>query len=242
MAAVRYPRIVAHRGGGALAPENTLTGLRIAAQLGCRGVEFDVMLAADGVPVLIHDETVERTTGGSGVVAALTLAQLRALDAGAKHAAAFAGERIPTLAEALALCAELGLWANVEIKPSTGRDEETGRVVGAQLAAQWNGEGVISSFAATALAAARQAAPQFAYALLVEAIPADWQAQLAALGGIALHCSAEANAAAIHAVAATGTPVACYTVNDPEAARTLFGLGVAAVFTDHPDLLLPAAS
>ena len=77
-----YPRIIAHRCGGALAPENTLAGLRVAARLGCRGVEFDAMLAADGVPVLIHDETLERTTSGLGRVTDSESAQLIRLDAG----------------------------------------------------------------------------------------------------------------------------------------------------------------
>lgn len=237
---MRYPRIIAHRCGGALAPENTLAGLRLAARLGCRAVEFDVMLAKDGVPLLIHDETLERTTDGRGAVAAHDYAHLAALDAGLRHHPAFAGERLPTLTQALALCAELGLWANVEIKPSAGREAETGTVVGGLLATHWRGEGVVSSFSPAALAAARAAAPRRDYALLVEAIPADWRTQLDALGCAALHCSATADAAALAAVAAAGVSLACYTVDRPEAAERLYALGVAAVFTDRPDLL-PAA-
>jgi glycerophosphoryl diester phosphodiesterase len=234
---VRYPRIIAHRCGGALAPENTLAGLRLAARLGCRAVEFDVMLSKDGVPLLIHDETLERTTDGRGAVAERDYAQLAILDAGARHHPAFAGERLPTLAQALALCAELGLWANVEIKPAAGREAETGAAVAALLAAQWRGAGVVSSFSTPALAAARAAAPQFAYALLVEAVPAQWRTQLEALGCAALHCSAAADAAVLAEVAAAGVPVACYTVDDPQAAERLYALGAAAVFTDRPDLL-----
>lgn len=233
---MRYPRIIAHRCGGALAPENTLAGLRLAARLGCLAVEFDVMLSKDGVPLLIHDETLERTTDGCGAVAGRDYAQLAALDAGLRHHPAFAGERLPTLAQALALCAELGLWANIEIKPAAGREAETGTAVGGLLAAQWRGDGVVSSFAPAALAAARAAAPRRDYALLVEAVPADWRAQLDALGCAALHCSAAADAAALAAVAAAGVPLACYTVDRPQAAERLFALGVTAVFTDRPDL------
>ncbi len=236
---MRYPRVIAHRGGGGLAPENTLAGLRLAARLGCKGVEFDVMLSADGVPVLIHDETLERTTDGRGPVAAQSFAALRALDAGGRHGAAYRGEPIPALDEVLALCAELGLWANVEIKPSAGRDAETGAVVGRMLAARWDGDGVVSSFSAPALAAARETAPQFDFAVLADAIPADWRQRLAAGACRAWHCRADADAAAIAAVAAAGVPLACYTVNDRATAERLFAAGVAAVFTDRPDLWAP---
>ena len=92
-----YPRIIAHRCGGALAPENTLAGLRLAARLGCGGVEFDTMLAADGVPVLMHDETLERTTSGCGRVADLDSISLARFDAGSRHHPAFAAEPVPTL-------------------------------------------------------------------------------------------------------------------------------------------------
>ncbi len=231
-----YPRIIAHRCGGALAPENTLAGLRVASGFGCRGVEFDAMLSRDGVPMLIHDETLERTTEGRGDVAAHDGAQLARLDAGARHHAAFAGERVPTLAEALKLCAGLGLWANVEIKPSAGREAETGAVIAGLLSTRWDGEGVVSSFSAVALTAARAAAPGLRYSLLVEQIPPDWREQAAALGCTGLHCSIEADPAAVAAAAAAGLTVACYTVNRRDEAERLFAAGAAAVFTDRPDL------
>lgn len=231
-----YPRILAHRCGGALAPENTLAGLRLAARLGCRGVEFDVMLSADGVPLLIHDETLERTTDGRGRVADQRFAALRALDAGVRHSPAYRGETIPTLEEALALCNELGLWANVEIKPSVGRDEETGAAVARLLAEHWRGAGVVSSFSEVALSAARRAARQLDYALLARSVPADWRSRLAVCGCQALHCRADAPSAAIAEVAAAGIPVACYTVNRRDEAARLFEAGAVAVFTDRPDL------
>jgi len=235
-----YPRIIAHRCGGALAPENTLAGLRLAARLGCKGVEFDVMLSRDGVPVLIHDETLERTTSGHGAVAAHSFAELRTLDAGAWHGKAYAGEAIPSLAAALALCAELGLWANVEIKPSAGREAETGAVVGHLLAAQWNGRGVVSSFSATALASAHTEAARCDFALLVDTVPADWRPRLDQLGCRALHCRAPlADPAGAGAVIAAGVPLACYTVNRRDQADALLRAGVAAVFTDRPDLWSP---
>lgn len=222
-----YPRIIAHRGGGCLAPENTLAGIALAARLGCRGVEFDAMLSQDGVPVLIHDETLDRTTSGSGPVAVHTLEELRRLDAG--------GEPVPTLADALALCDRLGLWANIEIKPSAGREAETGVVVADLLAERWSGNGVISSFSDCALAAARRQAADFDYALLVARLPVDWQMCLDRLGCAAIHCSVEGFDPAAAAVARL-IPLACYTVNDRAVADALLAEGVVAVFTDRPDL------
>ncbi|MCX7149997.1 MAG: glycerophosphodiester phosphodiesterase [Rhodocyclales bacterium] len=231
-----YPRIIAHRCGGALTPENTLAGLRLAKRLGCRGVEFDAMLAADGVPVLIHDETLERTTSGQGRVADTSSTQLARLDAGSRHHPAFAVEPLPTLDEALRLCAALGLWANVEIKPSAGQEAEIGRVV-ARHAAEAKGKLLLSSFSAAALRAAADEAAQLPRAILVEAIPADWRERIEAAEASAVHCAARAlTAEALAAVRGAGLPLACYTVNRREDAERLFAMGVSAVFTDRPDL------
>ena len=233
-----YPRIIAHRCGGALTPENTLAGLRLAARLGCRGVEFDAMLAADGVPVLIHDETLERTTTGRGRVADTSSAQLARLDAGGRHHPAFAVEPVPTLEEALRLCAALGLWANVEIKPAAGQEAETGRVVARHVAAA-TGKLMLSSFSAIALCAAACEVAQLPRALLVEEIPVDWRQRMTEAGALALHSSARAlTAEAIAAVREAGCPLACYTVNRRDDAERLFAMGVSAVFTDRPDLWL----
>jgi glycerophosphoryl diester phosphodiesterase len=239
-----YPRIIAHRCGGALAPENTLAGLRIAAHLGCLAVEFDVMLSRDGVPMLIHDDTLERTTDGHGRVADTDLGALRYLDAGVRHAPAFAGEPLPTLAEAIACCNELGLLANIEIKPSPGEDLATGAAVALLTKKLWRGEPppLLSSFSQDALAAAALAAPQLPRALLADAIPDDWAERLRQLGAIAVHCCGKQfEPKKAEAVAAADMLLACYTVNDPALAETLFAAGVTAVFTDRPDLFTAAA-
>jgi glycerophosphoryl diester phosphodiesterase len=235
-----YPRIIAHRCGGALAPENTLSGLRMAARLGFRAVEFDVMLSADGVPLLIHDETVERTCNATGEVAKMPFVTLRKLDAGGKHHCAFAGELLPTFQEALAACLALGLAANVEIKPATGHEKETGRKV-AQVAAAFVEEHplaiLMSSFSAAALGAAHSAAPRLPRALLVEAIPPDWQARLQEFDCCAVHCDAQQlRAEQLAEIHAFGIPLACYTVNRPELAAELFAGGVTTIFSDRLDL------
>lgn len=228
---IAYPRIIAHRCGGALAAENSLAGLRVAAQLGCRAVEFDVMLTADGVPILMHDETLERTTRCTGRVAGRTLAEIRTCD-----------PAVPTLAEAIAECQRLGLWANIELKPAIGYEEETGTVVGAWLAQHWGGQGVISSFSQESALAGRRLLPDTSFALLFEALPDDWRAQCARLGARTVHVAeAQVTPALAATLNAAGVGWACYTVNDRSRAEVLFSLGCLAVFTDRPDLWPPTS-
>lgn len=236
-----YPRIIAHRCGGALAPENTLAGLRLAARLGCRGVEFDAMPCADGTPVVFHDATLDRTTDGRGSVALQTRAALARLDAGRRHHPAFSGEPLPLLDDALALCAEVGLWANVEIKPAAGTDQAAaGRVV-ARHVARASGTVLLSSFSADALRAAAAEVPMLPRALLVEAIPGDWLGRLAAAGAQALHAdAAQASPDRIEECRRAGVPLACYTVNDRAFGERLLASGICALFTDRPDLWSPA--
>lgn len=240
-----WPRVIAHRGGGKLAPENTLAALRKGHALGFRGVEFDVMLAADLVPVLIHDETLERTTGGRGRVVDLSAAALAALDAGAWFGPEFRGEPVPSFAAAARLCVALGLWANVEIKPAFGQDIETGQRAALLAAEIWKGtrkslSPLLSSFSAPALHAARDVAPQLARGLLFDAVPPDWRSRLEALGCVSLNCNqAKLEERTARDIADAGYGLAAWTVNDPEAARRLFGWGVDAVFTDRLDLIGP---
>jgi glycerophosphoryl diester phosphodiesterase len=237
-----YPRVIAHRGGGSLAPENTLAALRTGAQRGCTGVEFDVMLSRDSVPVLIHDEALERTTNGRGAVADAAWSELAALDAGSWFGAAFAGEPLPRYADAVRVCLELGLWANVEIKPAAGRERETGRIVASTSAALWRNAPVaplLSSFSTAALEVAAEEAG-LRRGLLVEAIPENWEETAARLGCISLHCNfRHLGAQQARAVKSAGYALLCYTVNDPATAEELFRWGVDAVVTDRLDLILP---
>lgn len=254
-----YPRVIAHRCGGALAPENTLAGLQVARLCGVSAVEFDVMLSADGVPFVIHDETLERTTDGQGAVALTRAAQLRQLDAGVRHHAAFRGERLPLLTEMLAACHALGLAANAEIKPAAGHDAATGRVVGEVIAVFQSAclaagkrplSLLLSSFSEEALATALPSMERtdvgraMARALLVENVPADWQTRLRRLDCQHLHCAATATEVTSQLAAelrASGGALACYTVNDAAQAAQLFAIGVSAIFTDRPDCFCPSA-
>lgn len=243
-------RLIAHRCGGDLAPENSLAGLELARAHGYRAVEFDVMLSADGTPVLIHDETIDRTTNGRGAVSALSDRQLVSFTLGcgrfAKHAR-FAGERIPLLADAAARCRALGLLANVEIKPAAGFEEATAERVAAMSAVLWRDapRPLLSSFSEAALAVAQAVAPELPRALLVETVPADWAARVERLGCVALHCSArQIGWRWLDTARARGLAVRCYTVNRAAQATRLFGRGVDGLFTDALDRLrdIPAAS
>lgn len=225
---LRYPKIIAHRCGGHLAMENSVAGLLAAKQAGCRAVEFDVMLTADGVPILMHDETLDRTTHCRGEVAALTLDEIRACD-----------PRVPTLGEAVGMCQRLGLWANVELKPAAGHEAETGAVVGRWLARHWHGNGVVSSFSEDSALAARHELPQAAFALLCDELPADWQARMERLGAVGVHLDAHrVDDAAARQLNAIGIAWAAWTVNDAALAQQMFSLGAAAIFTDWPERFL----
>jgi glycerophosphoryl diester phosphodiesterase len=233
------PRWFAHRGGGTLAPENTLAGIRLAARLGFSAVEFDVMLSGDGTPVLIHDETLERTTSGSGLVCETPDKQLFALDAGD-------GQHIPRYSEAVAVCREYALLANVEIKPAAGFERQTAEAVARLSVGLWQDAAVqplFSSFSIEALEIARDLAPRIPRGVLFDHVPADWLDTVRRLQAVTLHCAADRLRDTVLAEAqANGIPVLCYTVNTEKAAESMFGRGVSAVFTDRLDLFVSETS
>lgn len=233
------PPVLAHRCGGALAPENTLAGLDAAAASGCRGVEFDVMMSAEGTPLLIHDETLQRTTDGHGRIADTPDEVLFGLDAGSWFDPRFAGERLPTLDQALIRCAGLGLAVNLEIKPATGHEATTGAEVGRSLRERWMGFPcalVLSSFSEVALRAVAAECPAWPRGLLVGRIPPDWHSRCADVGAIALHASSRGlGATAVQAVRSAGLHLAVYTENNVRRAADLLAWGVDTVITDHPE-------
>ncbi len=238
-----YPRVVAHRGGGALAPENTLAGIRKTAAMGFEGVEFDVMLSADKVPLLIHDETLDRTTSGQGSVAATPYAKLAALDAGAWFGPEYRGERLPSLEQAGKLCVELGLWANLEIKPARGFERETAAFAAKLALELWQGVSpapLLSSFERVSLETARAVAPQLDRGYLTDRVGQGWDEAARALGCVSVHCNCRhLTEAQAHEVRGAGYWLLCYTVNEPAMARRLFSWGVDAIFTDRLDLIPP---
>ena len=245
----RYPRILAHRGGGTLAPENTFAGLRRGMDFGFRAVEFDVMLARDGVPVVMHDPYLGRTVSGAGHVFDYDALELARMDAGSWFGAAFQGEPVPLFVEFAQYCKAHAIWMNIEIKPARGFDRETGDTVARitramfadELAAgQLERAPLLSSFSLAALEAARDAAPDLPRACLMSELPPGWEPLARAVGAVAIHTNhRHLTPALAKAVRDAGFGLFCYTVNEPERARELLDWGVEAFCTDRIDLIGP---
>ncbi|WP_440107546.1 glycerophosphodiester phosphodiesterase [Acidovorax sp. BL-A-41-H1] len=248
-----YPRWIAHRGAGKLAPENTLAAFRLGAQHGYRMFECDAKLSSDGVVFLMHDATLDRTTNGRtalGQVASPTggdhpWSALAQLDAGTWHSRSYAGEPLPTLENLARYCMANGYFLNIEIKPTPGLDEATGRAVGDLSARLWQGQAVpplFSSFKPDALAGARAAAPHIPRALLLDTLWDGWAGVAQQLGCVAIVCNhALWDATLVAQVKALGMRTLSYTVNDDWAAQRLMELGTDGIITDRVDLFSPAA-
>ncbi len=230
-----------------LAPENTLAAFDLAARLGVRGVEFDVMLTADHHPILMHDTRLGRTLPGKGRVAAYSLAELQALDAGAWLGPEWQGEGVPTLPAALERLLALGLWFNLEIKPTRGLDAATAHRIADVLQEHWpvaggtacEGLPLISSFSFDALQVMQERMPQLPRGLLVDRIPRNWLHQLNRLEATALHVREDRlEPARLDPVLREGFAIMAYTVNDVARASELRRWGVDAICTDRPDLIL----
>jgi glycerophosphoryl diester phosphodiesterase len=239
----KLPRVIGHRGAAGYAPENTLAGFVHAAQQGVGWVEFDVRLTKDGVPVLLHDDDLDRTTNGVGRVAAATLKDIKKLDAGSWFDKRFAGEPVPTLAEALDVIHGCGMTPNIEIKANAREHWRTGRVVGEELERSWppgRPLPLVSSFKMRSLAGFKQVRPDLPVGFNVWRRPHyQWALGASFLKCVSVHFPADrVTASQIAAAKAAGRRVVCYTVNDASLAERLFARGVDAVFTDVPDKIL----
>lgn len=233
-----YPRVVAHRGGGILAPENTMAAMRCAVAHGFRAVEFDVMAVRGDGLVLMHDAVLGRTVAGEGRVADFALDELRAMDAGGWHSPPFCGEPVAGFVDAAQFCVDHDVWMNAEIKPAPGMETRTGYLVGEACKLLPAGSVLLSSFSIEALLAARDAAPEVPRAWLVDAVPADWASTLRRLDATALHVNARSlTAASAQAIKEAGYGLFCYTVNEPDQAHALRAIGVDAICTDRLDLI-----
>jgi glycerophosphoryl diester phosphodiesterase len=239
---VALPKVIGHRGAMASAPENTLESIRRAHQLGARWVEFDVKLTADGLPILMHDDTLDRTTDGRGPVAGMPYAAIARLDAGSRFGIAYAGARIPRFEAAIELLLELDLSANVEIKPCPGRERETAAVAMRTLQRHWPAHReppLVTSFSLASLETARELAPAIPRGVLTWGQPDLWRRECGRLGARTFHCS-NRFLPDIAAVRRAGLGLAVYTVNSREEARQLLSRGVDCIITDRPDTVLAA--
>jgi glycerophosphoryl diester phosphodiesterase len=234
------PRLTAHRGASIEAPENTLAAIARAADRGARCVELDVTISRDGVPVILHDDTLDRTTNGTGPVVEHSYPELAGLDAGSWFSDEFKGESLPTLAAAAALIVARNMALNLEIKPPPGHDRQTAERAIAILTACWPAHAtlVLSSFSIEALETAQALAPAWPRGLITGTPPPNWKEILSALGCVSLHCVASSvTPSLVEEVHEAGFRLLVWTVNDIRKARSLFALGIDGIITDDPAAL-----
>lgn len=239
-----YPRWIAHRGAGKLAPENTLAAFRLGAHHGYRMFECDAKLSADGTVFLLHDATLERTTNGKDCAGTLPWDALSRLDAGSWHSRGFAGESLCTLEALARWCLANGHLLNIEIKPTPGLEAETGHIVAREAARLWADAPVaplLTSFRPEALAAAQAQAPSLPRGLLLDSLWEGWRDHARSLGCVALVCNhALWDASLVSEVRAMGLRQLSYTVNDEWAAQRLINLGTDGIITDAVDRFAPS--
>jgi len=209
-------RIIGHRGAAALAPENTLAGIRKASACGLRWIELDLSLLGDSTPVLSHDHEFDRCTNYSGSLSRSTLTDLLQIDAGSWFSQEWHNEKLPLLSDALFAFQMISVYWHDPDKL------------------------IISSFDHQALSAYRALDAQANIGLLYDYLPERWHLQAAAIQACSIHCDCNAMTQAdIQDVKASGYDLYCYTCNDPEQADRLFALGVDGIFTDNPFIMAP---
>lgn len=238
-----YPRWIAHRGAGRLAPENTLAAFRLGAQHGYRMFECDAKLSADGVVFLLHDATLDRTTSGRGLAGQLPWQSLSQLDAGGWHSRAFAGEPLATLAGLSTFCQANACLLNIEIKPTPGTERATGEAVALAATRLWQQAPVpplLTSFSPDALAGAQAVAPDLPRGLLLDSWRDDVMQLTTDLNCVALVCHYGLwDAQRVAQTQAAGLRALSYTVNDQSVAAHLMALGTDGIITDRVDLFAP---
>lgn len=228
--------VIAHRGASSAAPENTLVSDEVARRGGAVWIENDVQPSKDGVPYIVHDTTVDRTTDGTGPVRSLTAAQLDALDAGSWFAPSYAGTRVPTLAAQLADLKERGGKLLLEIKGRHSR-AEVARIVREIRAQDMTDRVFVQSFDIPSLRYARQLAPELPLGLLRATLDADPVTLARDLHLAAYNVADTALTTRPDVVAelhAAGVAVNVWTVDSPARWKALDALGVDGIITNRP--------
>jgi glycerophosphoryl diester phosphodiesterase len=228
----------AHRGSSAWFPENTLVAFEAAIASGADSVEFDVQLTSDGVPIVIHDDTVDRTTDGRGKVSELPYSALGSLDAGSWKSASFSGERVPTLDESLSLLAGM-VRINMELKAPDSRLAQV-----AAAAIEGRGllhQAMVSSFHLDLLEAVRSRLPAVWIHHFFDREPPDdfWQRDGHVINSVGVskdHLTREV----VEWCRSAGRPVWVWTVDDPDEAVRFAAMGVQSITTNDPVRIMTA--
>lgn len=235
---IKIPRIIGHRGAKGHSPENTLVSFEKAKKLGATWVEFDVKESADGILIIMHDDELDRTSNGKGLVAKTPWHEIQKLDAGSWFDKKFTNEKIPTLEQTFNLLKKLKMGANIEIKPCPGREKRTAEAVAKFVHKNWPKElppALISSFSMDALDTVHKMFPNLALGALFEKIPKNWKKIAKSINAISIHTDHETvNENLIKKIKNEGYFVLTYTVNDRKRANELFKIGVDSIFTDFP--------
>jgi glycerophosphoryl diester phosphodiesterase len=236
---LKLPSIIGNRGAAAYAPENTLESILTAAEMGVKWVELDVKLTKDSVPIIFHDDELDRTTNGHGPVAAMNFSDIRDLEAGSWFSDSFAGIKIPTLEEAIDVILEHNLGVNLEIKPCPGREKDTAEAMLDVLARIWDEPErlLISSFSHVSLEVAMDMAEEWPRGFLMEEEwPDNWKELAEYLNASTINIDGRTvTREQVEEILDLEKPVLAYTINDPQLAKTLRQWGVDAMFTDDPD-------
>ena len=239
---MKLPKVIGHRGAAGYAPENTLEGIHTAADMGLDWVELDVKLTRDQVPIIFHDDTLDRTTNGSGPVAQIDYADLKSLEAGSWFGDSFSGIKIPTLEEAIDVLLEHNMGLNLEIKPCPGCEKETAEVALDLLSQIWDDHDkiLISSFQHVSLETAMEMAEDWPRGILLpEEWPENWAELVEYLKVSTINLNGnKVNRNQIEDAVDMELPVLAYTINDPLKARELQSWGVDGFFSDEPDIII----
>lgn len=240
---IKLPQIIGHRGACGYAPENTLESIQTAADMGVDWVELDVKLTSDDVPIIFHDDSLERVTSGEGLVKDTPYSVIKELDAGSWFGDTFINTSIPTLEQAVELITELNLGFNLEIKACEGREVETAQVALDAMSRMWDEHDniMISSFSAAALSTSNEMLNgDWAIGYLMHEFDEHWKETAKHLNPASININAYGDFATrdfIEDIIDEGYGILAYTVNDPIKAKELLSWGVDGVFTDVPDTI-----
>ncbi len=234
---LHLPKIIGHRGAKGQAPENTIASFKKAFELGAKWVELDVKETQDGVLILMHDDDLDRTTNGKGMVAKTNWDIIKTLDAGFWYSNNFVGERVPSMHEAVQLFESLNLGVNVEIKPCPNKEATTSILVADFIKNHWPKKlppPLVSSFSMESLRVAKKQNPELNIGLLFEELlPTDWKKIALELGAITINIDDKIlTESMVYDIKNEGYEVLVYTVNSKERAEELFSMGVTSIFTD----------
>lgn len=236
---IKLPKFIGHRGAAGFAAENTLASIRIAKKCGAQIVEFDVKQTKDGMLVVMHDDTVDRTTNGTGFVSNLTFKEIRSLDAGSWFDPTFADEKVPTLAEMFQVLSETHMTANIEIKPCPNNDKILAKHVVQFIKEHWPKEPpppIVSSFSLESLRVAREENPSLLIGLLFDdPVPSNWKTLVHELHPCFISLNQKSvTETLVKEIHRENLAALAYTVNDIVRAQELYNMGIDSIFTNYP--------